>query len=83
MLIKNQTTDMTHPSEKHEGKRRGKISWREFLITLGLMGASAMALSLNSKPPPKPTEQEHHLSIAEIKALMRDFESQNAPYRTE
>jgi len=74
---------MTHPSERHENKRKGKFSWRGFLVTLGLMGASAVALSLNSKPPSKSMEQEHHLSIDEIRVLMRDFESQYAPYRPE
>gem|GEM_PF-2534866 len=83
MLIKNQTTGMTHSSEKHGGKEGRKISWRAFLITLGLMGASAVALSLNPKSPPKSVEQEHQLSIAEIKSLMREFESQYAPYRPE
>lgn len=83
MLIKNQTTGMTHSSEKHVGKEGRKISWRAFLITLGLMGASAVALSLNPKSPSKSVEQEHQLSIAEIKSLMREFESQYAPYRPE
>ncbi|TAK58501.1 hypothetical protein EPO14_04130 [Patescibacteria group bacterium] len=72
-----------HQSEKSGVKREGKISLVEFFTTLGLVVASGVLLSQDTKTQAEPAEKHHRLSIYEIKALVRDFESQYAPYRPE
>lgn len=73
---------MENLKRNSETTPKSRISWLELLITMGLVSASAVTIhsSTLERTETERIGDENRLSAAEIRALIADFESSNAPF---